>query len=349
MSQLADFSFHLPDELIAQRPAPHRGESRLMQIHTEGPATIGPFSDILDAFRGDELLIVNDSRVVPARIFGQKPTGGRVEMLVIRPMAPSEEGLIIEAMLKGKNLKPGLEIQLPGGAVGRFTARHADGTAEVILRGVEDLWGWLHDHGQIPLPPYIERTPDEEDVRRYQTVYARDPGSVAAPTAGLHFTEAILQGLRGKGVAIQPVTLHVGLGTFMPIRVDDLDAHEMHGERYTVPQATADALAAARAAGRPIVCAGTTAIRAIESFARSPAPDTVQETRLFIRPGFDFAYVDGLITNFHLPESTLLMLVCALAGTERVLAAYRAAVEARMMFYSYGDASLMRREDGRWT
>lgn len=344
-----DFHFDLPEALIAERPAAVRGGSRLMQVPLEGAPTIGPFSEILDAFRGDELLVVNDSRVVPARVWGQKPTGGRVEMLVVRPLPTTGPGLSVEAMIKGKNLKPGLTLQFPGGVEAHFVRRQADGTAELALSGVGDLWGWLQSHGEIPLPPYIERAPDEADVERYQTVYARDPGSVAAPTAGLHFTEALLGALRAKGVRVCPVTLHVGLGTFMPVRVDDLDAHQMHGEHYSVPGATAEALAEAEAAGRPIVAVGTTVVRALESFTAQATPDRVHETALFIRPGYAFRYIDGLITNFHLPESTLLMLVCALAGTERVLRAYRHAVKAQMKFYSYGDATLMRREGGRWT
>ncbi|MFN3198114.1 MAG: tRNA preQ1(34) S-adenosylmethionine ribosyltransferase-isomerase QueA [Bradymonadia bacterium] len=350
----SDFSFELPEALIAQRPAPDRGGSRLMQIPVGGEPVIGPFADIVDAFTGEELLIINDSKVVPARIYGEKPTGGKVEMLVIRAVGPQTVGphaggLVIEAMLRGKNLKPGITLKFPEGVSAHFTARQADGTAEVVLTGIDALWSWLDRQGQIPLPPYIERDPDADDVERYQTVYARDPGSVAAPTAGLHFTDEILDAIKAKGVKVYPVTLHVGLGTFMPMRVDDVSAHHMHGEWYSIPEATAAALEEVRQQGRPIVCVGTTAVRAVESFAQQKIIGAPVETEIFIYPGFDFTYVDGLITNFHLPESTLLMLVSALAGRERVLHAYERAVESQMKFYSYGDATLMRREEGRWT
>ncbi|MCA9543032.1 MAG: tRNA preQ1(34) S-adenosylmethionine ribosyltransferase-isomerase QueA, partial [Myxococcales bacterium] len=292
---------------------------------------------ILDRFRGDEVLVLNDTKVVPARLAGQKPSGGAVEVLFIEPWS---DGII--ALTRGTRLKPGSVIALPGGARAEFVERLPDGAARLTLAGVDDLWGWLQDNGQLPLPPYIERAPDDVDAARYQTVFAEKPGAVAAPTAGLHFTPALLQALQAKGVAIHKVTLHVGPGTFAPVRVEDVATHQMHSERFEVPAATWAAVTGAR----PVVAVGTTVVRALEAQARHPGEG---RTDLFIYPGFEFQVVDGLLTNFHLPKSTLLMLVSAFAGRERVLAAYAHAVAERMRFFSYGDASLWSREDGRWT
>jgi S-adenosylmethionine:tRNA ribosyltransferase-isomerase len=332
-----DFHFDLPPELVAQRPAARRDGSRLLTVHLDGPATIGPFAAIVDAFRGDEILVVNDTRVVPARVLGHKDTGGAVEVFVVEPRG---DGRVL-ALVRGKRLKPGATLVLPE-ARAALVERHADGTVDLQLEGVDDLWSWLERVGEVPLPPYIERAADGDDRGRYQTIFAREPGAVAAPTAGLHFTDALLDALRAKGVAVHTVTLHVGLGTFLPVRVDDLATHVMHTERFAVPPATA----AAVTGERPVVAVGTTVVRSLEAHARDPHAD---RTDLFITPGFDFRVVDGLLTNFHLPESTLLMLVSAFGGHERVMAAYRAAVEARLRFYSYGDAMLLRREGGRWT
>ncbi len=339
----SDFDFHLPDELIAQRPAATRAGSRLMTVPRAGAPSIAPFPTIIEQFRGHEVLVVNDTRVVPARLFGHKPTGGAVEVLVVEPLSrPGETPLRIGAMVRGKRLKPGAVIELPAGAIAELVARRPDRTVELQLTGVDDLWSWLEAAGRVPLPPYIRRDPDADDRRRYQTVFAREPGAVAAPTAGLHFTPDLLDALRAKGVAVHSVTLHVGPGTFLPVRADDVSDHTMHAERYAVPPETA----AAVGGDRPVVAVGTTVVRALEAHARDPGAD---RTDLFILPGFDFRVVDGLLTNFHLPQSTLLMLVSALVGRDRILDAYRRAVEARMRFYSYGDAMLLRRKDGRWT
>jgi S-adenosylmethionine:tRNA ribosyltransferase-isomerase len=335
--RLADFDYLLPPDLIAQHPSARRGESRLLNVPTRGPFSAGPFAEILQYFRGDEVLVVNDTRVVPARVVGQKVSGGAVEILVVEPLGPGR----VAAMTRGKALRPGSRMLLPG-AEAEIIARRPDGLAEVVLHGVDDLWAWLDHAGAMPLPPYIERAAEPHDADRYQTVFARDPGAVAAPTAGLHFTEGVLQALRDKGVAIHSLTLHVGPGTFLPVRGDDVRDHAMHAERFTVPAETA----AAVASGRPVVAVGTTVVRALEAHARDPAAD---RTDLFILPGFDFRVVDGLLTNFHLPESTLLMLVSAFAGRDRIRRAYLDAVAARLQFYSYGDAMLLRREGGRWT
>jgi S-adenosylmethionine:tRNA ribosyltransferase-isomerase len=336
----SDFSFHLPDHLVAQRPPAERGQSRLLTLPVGGELTIGPFADgVRAAFRGDEVLVVNDTRVVPARVHGHKASGGAVELLVLGPL----DGGRVLVMARGKRLQEGTRVVLPEAEATLEVRRDAGHVAlfEARLHGVPDLWAWLDRVGEIPLPPYIRRDAEANDRDRYQTVYARDPGAVAAPTAGLHFTTALLDELRARGVAVHAVTLHVGPGTFLPVRDDDVTRHVMHAETYRVPPETA----AAVASGRPVVAVGTTVVRALESWARDPAATS---TDLFIRPGFEFRVVDGLITNFHLPESTLLMLVCAFAGKERVLAAYRRAVEADLRFYSYGDAMLLRRPGGRF-
>lgn len=347
-----DYQFELPESLIARRPPVVRGDSRLMVLPGgDGAPEIRPFERLLDAFRGDEVLVLNDTRVVPARVRGRKASGGAVELFVVDVLGTDAERgegpegrRRVEALLRGKRLSPGTRLVLPGAEDAVVVGPHGEGTFAVDLSptGVADVYDWLEAVGEMPLPPYLDRPADEADRTRYQTVFARAPGAVAAPTAGLHFTDALLDALRAKGVAVTTLTLHVGLGTFLPVRVDDLDAHVMHEERYDVPAPTRTALAS----GRPVVAVGTTVVRALESFERDPE---ARSTRIFIRPGFDFRVVDGLVTNFHLPESTLLMLVGAFAGRERVLDAYARAVQAQMRFFSYGDAMLLRRPGGRWT
>ncbi|MBU0549882.1 tRNA preQ1(34) S-adenosylmethionine ribosyltransferase-isomerase QueA [Myxococcota bacterium] len=337
-----DFHFDLPPELIAQRPAARRDESRLLRLLPGLPPTITPFHTILDLFRGDEVLVLNDTKVVPARVRGHKESGGQVEVFIIEPLGPGR----VAALLRGRNLKPGARLALPGGVTAALGPRREDETSTLELP-VEDLWGWLEAYGEVPLPPYIERQADEADLERYQTVFARHPGAVAAPTAGLHFTPALLDALRAKGVAITTLTLHVGPGTFRPVRADRLDDHVMHAERFRIPQATWALIRS----GRPVIAVGTTVVRALEAAARgaeAQIADQFEYTEIFIRPGFEFRIVDGLLTNFHLPESTLLMLVAALSSRARVLDAYQQAVAARMRFYSYGDAMILSREDGRW-
>lgn len=350
-----DYQFELPESLIARRPPVVRGDSRLMSLPGErGAPEILPFERLIDAFRGDEVLVLNDTRVIPARVRGRKASGGAVELFVVDLLGTDvERGEApeafagprrVEALLRGKRLSPGTRLVLPGADDAVVVGSHGEGTfaVDLTLPSPGDVFAWLEAVGEMPLPPYLDRPADEADRTRYQTVFARAPGAVAAPTAGLHFTDALLDALRAKGVAVTTITLHVGLGTFLPVRVDDLDAHVMHEERYDVPAATRAALAS----GRPVVAVGTTVVRALESFARDPE---ARSTRIFIRPGFEFRVVDGLVTNFHLPESTLLMLVGAFAGRERVLDAYACAVRAEMRFFSYGDAMLLRRPGGRWT
>jgi len=344
-----DFAFDLPEELIAQTPAQARTASRLLEV--DGASATAPadraFSDLPGALRAGDLLVFNDTRVFPARLHGAKDSGGRVEVLVERI---ETRGRVLAQVRASKSPKPGTRLQLG-------TDRDAGFSAEMIERE-GDLFRlqfpteratleWLDAYGHVPLPPYIERSDTEEDASRYQTVYAREEGSVAAPTAGLHFDDALLEQLARGGVEQAFVTLHVGAGTFQPIRVDDLEAHRMHAERYTLPAATAEAIAACRARGGRVIAVGTTVVRTLEAVARiegtvaGAPPASSGETEIFIRPPYRFRVVDGLITNFHLPESTLLMLVSAFAGRERVLAAYAHAVAERYRFFSYGDVMLL--------
>jgi S-adenosylmethionine:tRNA ribosyltransferase-isomerase len=324
---LADFGFELPPELIAQAPSARREIARLMLVdrHGSSPALDSSVAALPELLRGDELLLINDARVVPARLVGAKPSGGRVEFLVLEPLEPGSP--VVRAMGRSsKTLRAGTPVRLPLGDGG--------------------LWAFLDAHGEIPLPPYIARPdgPTAEDTERYQTVFAAQPGSVAAPTAGLHFTDELLAALRARGCAFAPVTLHVGPGTFLPVRTERLDDHRMHRERYAIPEATAAAIADARATGRPILAVGTTVVRAVESAADPSGAVRAGEasTDIFIRPGHTFRVVDQLMTNFHLPGSTLLMLVSAFAGMKPVRDAYELAVRRGYRFFSYGDGMLLR-------
>ena len=330
----ADFHFELPDELIAQQPAARRRDSRLLHLDgTTGAVTDRQFVDLPGLLRAGDLLVFNDTRVVPARLHGRKETGGRVEILLERVL---DEARVAAQLRSSKAPAPGSWIEL------------ADGTRLTVVGRSGEFWlldfpgdpGAVFERcGEMPLPPYMRRAAESYDRERYQTVYARDPGAVAAPTAGLHFDEELLAACRDAGVQSAFVTLHVGAGTFQPVRVDDLREHRMHAERATVPEATCDAVRACRSRGGRVVAVGTTAVRALESAAAGGALAPYSgDTRLFITPGFRFHVVDALITNFHLPESTLLMLVSAFAGREKVLRAYRHAVDRCYRFFSYGDA-----------
>jgi S-adenosylmethionine:tRNA ribosyltransferase-isomerase len=297
--------------------------------------------------RGDELVLINDARVVPARLVGAKPSGGRVEFLVLDPL-PERPGLVRAMGRASKTIRPGTPILLAPGVELRVVSTLGDGLYDVQLPVADaaSLWAFLDAHGELPLPPYIARPdgPTAADADRYQTVFAAAPGSVAAPTAGLHFTDALVAELRALGCAFAPVTLHVGPGTFLPVRTERIDEHRMHRERYTIPASTAAAVAAARAQGRPVLAIGTTVVRAVES-AADPSGALAPgdgSTEIFIRPGYTFRVVDQLLTNFHLPGSTLLMLVAAFAGHQRTLAAYDHAVRRRYRFFSYGDGMLIR-------
>lgn len=330
----ADFHYELPSELIAQRPAPTRGGSRLLHLHgPSGALRDLAFADFPALLRSGDLLVFNDTRVIPARVVGAKPTGGQVEILLERVLG---ERRFVAHVHASKPLRPEVPIALPGGATARFIQRHDD-LFELELS--EDPLAYFERHGSMPLPPYIERASEEDDATRYQTVYARDPGAVAAPTAGLHFDEAMLSRCAAMGVRSAFVTLHVGAGTFQPVRVDDLEQHRMHSERVRVDAATCELIAQTRARRGRVIAVGTTVVRSLESAVRDGRVQPFcGDTRLFIRPGYRFSAVDALLTNFHLPESTLLMLVCAFAGHDAVMGAYRHAVRERYRFFSYGDA-----------
>jgi S-adenosylmethionine:tRNA ribosyltransferase-isomerase len=351
MFRPADYWFDLPAAQIAQAPSTVRDASRLLVVGQGDALADRRFPDIVEALPEGAVLIANDTKVIPARVFGVRPTGGAVELLFLEPLAEPGSGSAASTwrcLAKASGpLRVGQTLTVGDVPLTVAQERGPDGSLAVSLPG--DALAFLDAHGQLPLPHYIDRAPGAEDRERYQTMFARDPGAVAAPTAGLHMTPAIAERLAARGVTLATLTLHVGWGTFAPIRVDDLRQHQMHEERYTISPATA----ALVASGRPIVALGTTALRALEAAATAPRQVAAGpgRTALFIYPGSGhrFQIVDHLITNFHLPESTLLMLVCAFAGggqddgTARVLAAYRHAVAAGYRFFSYGDAMLVSR------
>jgi S-adenosylmethionine:tRNA ribosyltransferase-isomerase len=336
---LADFAFDLPDELIAQAPAPTRSGSRL--LHVDGTQlTDLHFAAFAQQVRSGDLLVFNDTRVINARVHARKPTGGKVEILIERIVAEDEAWVQLRA---SHPPGPGGTLELPAHASATVVTRD-DRFWKLRFEGTGPLVAWLDAHGDVPLPPYIARIPAKDDASRYQTVYAREPGAVAAPTAGLHFDDAMLASLTAAGVERAFVTLHVGAGTFQPVKADDLSQHRMHSEWFRIPDETAAAVRATRARGGRVLAVGTTSLRALESAASA---DGVRpgagETALFVTPGFCFRVVDRLLTNFHLPKSTLLMLVSAFAGYENIRAAYRHAIDAKYRFFSYGDAMLLER------
>jgi S-adenosylmethionine:tRNA ribosyltransferase-isomerase len=336
----ADFHFDLPPELIAQYPLPERSASRLLQV-AERPID-RRFADLPELLQPHDLLVFNDTRVLPARVHGVKPTGGQVEILLERVLSGRR---ILAQVGTSKPLRPDVPVRLPGNAEARLLAKHDDMfELELSVDAVE----FFKAHGAMPLPPYIERQAQAQDSERYQTVFARELGAVAAPTAGLHFDADILGRCVVQGARTTYLTLHVGAGTFQPLRVDNLDEHRMHAEWLSVPQEVCDEIAATRARGGRVIAVGTTVVRALETAAQHSPAGSLQpfagDTRLFIRPGFNFKVVDALVTNFHLPESTLLMLVCAFGGYERVMGGYRHAVKQRYRFFSYGDAMMVNRE-----
>ena len=354
---LSDFDFSLPPELIAQHPAPERSASRLLDGRAAQPAD-RIFKELPGLLRAGDLLVFNDTRVLKARLFGEKDSGGKLELLIERVL----DGAEVVAHLKvSKKPLPGARIHLAGGLhQGGFEAtllgRYPDEDGPLFrfaLRGAagESPWELMERHGHLPLPPYIERQqnqahdPDEaEDAQRYQTVFARAPGAVAAPTAALHFDDAVLARLAERGIERASVTLHVGAGTFQPVKTENLAEHRMHSEWYEVPLATLAALERCRQRGGRVVAVGTTTVRTLESWARSG--QTSGDTNIFITPGFDFQVVDVLLTNFHLPKSTLMMLVSAFAGYVPVMGLYRYAIARGYRFFSYGDAMLLERAKG---
>ena len=354
-----DFSFDLPEELIAQSPLPERSASRLLVLDgATGGLSDRNMGDLPSYLRAGDLLVFNDTRVVAARIVGSKASGGRVEIFLERVTADFGRQALVQ-MRASKPIREGLEVTTPGGIV-RVVGRE-DELWRIEVPGPSDALEFFESWGEVPLPPYIHRSADASDRERYQSIFAREKGAVAAPTASLHFDAPLVAKLEAMGVGRAFVTLHVGAGTFQPLRTDDLDAHKMHAERVSVSAATWEAIRRTREAGGRVLAVGTTVVRALESAALQatglgalppagtadgmphspPTPTWSSETRLFIRPGFEFQLVDAMVTNFHLPESTLLMLVSAFAGREHVLAAYAHAVRERYRFFSYGDAMLV--------
>jgi S-adenosylmethionine:tRNA ribosyltransferase-isomerase len=333
-----DFDYELPAELIAQHPAPERAASRLLRL-AAGGVSDHAFADLPQFLAAGDVLVFNDTRVVKARLHGVKDSGGKVEVLIERTIDAREALAQIRA---SHAPQPGARLRLAGAVDAAVIAREGD---LFRLRFDEAVLDVLERHGQVPLPPYITHAPAAEDEARYQTVYARAPGAVAAPTAGLHFDAPLIERLRARGVELAFLTLHVGAGTFQPVRTRDIAAHRMHAERYEIPAATVAAVQRARTQGRHVLAVGTTSLRALESGAcGGELAAGSGETDLFITPGYRFRVVDRLLTNFHLPKSTLLMLVAAFAGIEPVRAAYRHAIAARYRFFSYGDAMLVDRQ-----
>jgi S-adenosylmethionine:tRNA ribosyltransferase-isomerase len=336
----SDFHYELPPELIAQAPLPERSASRLLVVPPgEAPFEDRHVRDLPGLLRGGDLLVFNDTRVIPARLFGRKAgSGGRVEILIERLLPGSEARAQLGA---SKPMKAGGRIELDAGGEAEVLGRD-DGFYHLRFAVEGALEAWLLHAGRLPLPPYIHREPGADDDERYQTVFARRVGAVAAPTAGLHFDEPLLEALRGRGIDFGHVTLHVGAGTFQPVRVDDVREHRMHSEWLNVGAGLVEQVRRTRAAGGRVVAVGTTVVRALESaLVDGELQPFAGETQIFIFPGYRIRSVDALLTNFHLPESTLLMLVSAFAGKERIFAAYEHAVRERYRFFSYGDAMLL--------
>jgi S-adenosylmethionine:tRNA ribosyltransferase-isomerase len=336
----SDFDYHLPPESIAQEPAP-RGESRLLVLDRTGPERHARIGDLPRLLRPGDLLVLNDTRVIPARLFGRSAGGGRMEILLVERVGEREWDALVKP---GRRARLGSVIELDEGLAAEVTEKGEDGRVRLCFS--EPIEPHLDRLGHIPLPPYIHRPDNPEDRERYQTVYARRPGAIAAPTAGLHFTPELLGKIEQAGVGIVRVTLHVGIGTFKPVTAEQIEEHRMERESYEINEETAEAIREARAEGRRVVAVGTTVVRTLESAALAGSGDVEAgsaSTELFINPGFRFQVVDALLTNFHLPRSTLLMLVSAFAGRERVLAVYEETIREGYRFYSYGDAMLAER------
>jgi S-adenosylmethionine:tRNA ribosyltransferase-isomerase len=341
--QLSDFNYDLPPELIAQHPLANRTDSRLLELNIEGGNVAQlidrQFPDLLNLMKSGDLLVFNDTKVIPARLHGKKETGGNVELLIERISGDKQAWVQIRA---SKVPKTGSIVHVHNQAGETFPVEMIgyDGRFYEV-RFPENVFDLLERFGELPLPPYIEHQPDQEDANRYQTVIAKNPGAVAAPTAGLHFDETILQQLSELGVKQATITLHVGAGTFIPVREEDLSKHKMHYEWFSIPAETLAAIKATQQAGGRVIAVGTTSLRALESQAQTQ--QTSGETNLFITPGYTFKTIDCLLTNFHLPKSTLLMLVSAFAGVDNIRNAYQHAIQNKYRFFSYGDAMFLSR------
>ncbi|GAL08611.1 tRNA preQ1(34) S-adenosylmethionine ribosyltransferase-isomerase QueA [Photobacterium aphoticum] len=347
--QVSDFHFDLPDELIARYPQPERTASRLLQLTgNTGELAHKSFKDVLDLVQAGDLLVFNNTRVIPARLFGQKASGGKIEVLVERMV---DDKTILAHVRASKAPKPGNELLLgeQGEYQAEMVARH-DALFEIRFNSDKTVLEILEDVGHMPLPPYIDRPDEDADKERYQTVYNAKPGAVAAPTAGLHFDDALMAALKEKGVNFAFVTLHVGAGTFQPVRVDNIHDHHMHAEYVEVPAEVVEAINTTKANGGRVVAVGTTSVRSLESAAQDALKKGTElkpffgDTEIFIFPGYQFQLVDVLITNFHLPESTLIMLVSAFAGYDHTMNAYLQAVENQYRFFSYGDSMFITRQ-----
>ena len=337
----SDFAFELPEQLIAKYPTEQRTASRLLHLDgVTGALGHHAFTDMLQFVDAGDLLIFNNTRVIPARLLGQKSTGGKVEVLVERML---DDHRVLAHVRASKSPKPGATLQLENAIEATMLGRH-DALFELSFAGEQTVLELLEAHGHMPLPPYIDRPDEDSDKERYQTVYNEKPGAVAAPTAGLHFDNAILAKLKAKGVQTEFVTLHVGAGTFQPVKVDNVEEHVMHAEYAEVPETVVAAIKATKAAGKRVIAVGTTSMRSLESAAKK-ADETdelivpfYEDTSIFIYPGFNFKVVDAMFTNFHLPESTLMMLISALAGQDNVMHAYAEAIKHEYRFFSYGDS-----------
>ncbi|HIF9440741.1 tRNA preQ1(34) S-adenosylmethionine ribosyltransferase-isomerase QueA [Photobacterium damselae] len=347
--QVSDFDFDLPDELIARYPQPERTSSRLLQLDgNSGDIAHKTFKDVLDLVNPGDLMIFNNTRVIPARMFGRKASGGKLEVLVERML---DEKSILAHVRASKSPKPGTELLLGENDEysAEMVARH-DALFEIRFNSDKTVLEILDEVGHMPLPPYIDRPDEDADKERYQTVYNAKPGAVAAPTAGLHFDDALLAALKEKGVNFAFVTLHVGAGTFQPVRVDNIDDHHMHSEYVEVPEEVVTAINETKANGGRVVAVGTTSVRSLESAAQDAVKNGTElkpffgDTEIFIFPGYQFQLVDVLITNFHLPESTLIMLVSAFAGYKHTMNAYKDAVANQFRFFSYGDSMFVTRK-----
>ena len=345
---LSDFDFSLPPELIAQHPAPVRSGSRLLDGRQAGAPVDRLFNTLPNLLQTGDLLVFNDTQVIKARLFGEKTSGGKVELLVERVLVPSASNEwgqheVVAHMKVSKKPLVGGVLNMVGGFTATLLGRWPDAQGALFrFRFSAEPHALMAAHGHVPLPPYIQHADSSEDETRYQTVFAKHPGAVAAPTAALHFDDALLQALKDRGVTTASVTLHVGAGTFQPVKTENLSEHKMHSEWYQVPPDTVQAIEACRARGGRVVAVGTTTVRTLESWAQDPETRS-GDPRIFITPGFEFKVVDSLITNFHLPKSTLMMLVSAFAGYEPIMALYRHAVAEKYRFFSYGDAMFLNR------
>lgn len=357
--KLSEFDFNLPEQLIAQHPPEHRGESRLLVCPQKKPIEDHQFLHVLNLLQPNDVLVINDTKVLKARLQGNKVSGGKIEVMLERILDDKRFTAMIRA---SKSPKPGSNVVLAGVATARVLAKHDMMYELELLESSLSLPELLDTHGALPLPPYIEHSANAQDDERYQTVFAREPGAVAAPTAGLHFTEQLLQQVRARGVNILNLTLHVGAGTFLPVKTDNVDEHVMHSERYTISAKLIAALLKSKQSGGRVVAVGTTSLRALEAWATETDCDLnspsglakaaefakqghAGDTQIFIKPGYSFKVVDRLITNFHLPKSTLLMLVSAFTGKSTIFTAYEHAIAQQYRFFSYGDAMWLERSE----